>query len=152
MVGLEPVWCWGMLWLGWVPKCKFLVRSFLNDWESFMMCDMKFPTWFIVVMNLLRSVKAVDCAMMRMASTLLGSGKHHWHWPCDKKSEAGAVELALSLPLVTSAVSVHFKVSCWRLLCSSWAHLQMMTLIKSFYHSSNCNLYLIEVDAVIEAN
>ena len=28
----------------------------------------------------------------------------------------------------------------------------MMTMIKSFYHSSNCNLYLIEVDAVIEAN
>ena len=64
-----------MLWLGWVPKCKFLVRSFLNDWKSFMMCDMKFPTWFIIVMNLLSSVKVVDGAMLRMASTLLGSGE-----------------------------------------------------------------------------
>ena len=56
-------------------KCKFLVRSFLNGWERFMMCDMNFPTRFIVLMNLLRSVMMVDGAMLRMASTLFGSGE-----------------------------------------------------------------------------
>ena len=34
------------------------------------MCDMNFPTIFIVLMNLFRSVMMVDGAMLRMASTL----------------------------------------------------------------------------------
>ena len=53
---------------------RFLVRSSLSGCESSAMRGINFPSWFTIPMNLRTSVMVVGGGILRMASTLLGSG------------------------------------------------------------------------------